>query len=328
MKKLIAILLAAVFILSLTGCSKLGRIIDILRETEAPDYTDVPGTEAPDNTPEPTEAPEVTEEPVPETFLVMLEPGVPVAVDLDEDGKTDTVLLTGRAIDEWDDYEFTLTITLGANSGDPYKYVVDYCFECNACIIDCYPDDGRKEVLISSAAASEDWDTVAFRVIDGSTQIDDFHEYFGVTREEMLGFSAVDGFEIRDYTDVLGTRLLHARMKVTSRGYFMVSEDYSYVLDSSAPADDEYWTILLTAPLDGTMVKPDGTAGDAFTIPAGTRIRPYKTNLDDYVSVLLPDGTVVKIRLEIHSWSDYGSDWGIFLNGKNQDEYAEMFYAG
>lgn len=340
MKKLLAIILIVVLTASMAGCTKLAEILEVINETDAPagdptpapadtsaPSTFAPSTDAPEITPEPTDEPDMTDEPSSGTFLRMLENGVPLEVDLDEDGLPDTVLFTGHTIDEYGDLAYELTITLGAKPDAPYKYSVDYCFECNACVIDCYPNDGRKEVLLSYGAASDDWETVAFRVIDNSTSIDDFPEYFGVTRDEMLGFTAEDGFETGSYTDVLGTRLVHARMKITSRGYFMVSHDYSYVLNDEAAEDDDYWTILLTAPLDGTIMHEDGVWGANITIPAGTRIRPYRTNLDTYVDVLLPDGTVVRVNMQIHPWTGDGSEWGVFLNGRNQDEYAEIFYA-
>ncbi|MBO4384684.1 MAG: hypothetical protein J5854_04615 [Clostridia bacterium] len=341
MKKFLAILLVIVFVTALTGCSKLIKILDVLNETEAPaeDVTPEPAataaapTDAPEVTLAPSEEPtgdpnETEAPPADPSFVRILEPGVALGADLDGDGLEDSVMITREAISEWGDYEYVLKILLGADPENTYVYVVEYCYECSACVLDCYPDDGRMEVLISYVHSSNDWTTVAFRVINDGGLIDDFTEYFGVTEEAMRAFTTEDGFEITEQTDVFGTRMLHARMKITYRGFFMVSQDYTYVWDYDADPDtDEYWDITLIAPLEVEIVNDEGIVQGAYTVPVGTRIIPVQTNLDDYVIIKLPDGRLGRVQLEIRSWEVYGDNFGIFINGRKQDEYAKMFYA-
>lgn len=329
MKRIICVILIAILALSATACSKIGKIIDVLFETEAPTVTDVPATEAPTVTEGPgeTDDPNATDIPdIPdpdEDFIMLLDTGVEYDLDLDSDGLDDNLIITSSEVGDWGERGYTVKITLGCNKEHPLEYQINYCDEFYACVLDSYPGDSRAEVLISFMQDSDDWTTVGFRVNDTIPEIDVFEKYFCVSKGAMLDFTAKKGFEAFDSTDVWGTHSVRAYFKVGQFGFDMLSVDYTYYI-----YDDDDCALTLERSLDAYVLNDDGTKGAAVNVAAGEKILPIRTDNATYVVMkVVSTGQLIIADVEIHSWSAGYDDWGIFISGVNQDEYAEILYA-
>lgn len=325
MKRALCIVLILVLALSFAGCSKIKKIIDVLNETDAPAATLVPETEAPADTSKPTSAPEATAEPTdaPDAdFVIIIRENVEYSFDIDSDGIPDKVKIDSSVINEWGEKSYTVTISRGARPENSYAYTVDYCYDFGACVLDCYAGDGRLEILISYAQDSDDWTTCGFRVNDSGTAIDCFDGYFCVSAESMRGFTLEKGFLISGITDIWGTHVIEAYFKVGQYGFDRLSMDYTYYIYS-----EEYMTVTLLRPLEAVAVNEDGSLGEAVTVPAGEGIIPLRTDNATYVIMKIAStGQLIKADVEIHSWDGDG-DWGIFISGVKQEEYAEIMYA-
>lgn len=69
------------------------------------------------------------------------------------------------------------------------------------------------------------------------------------------------------------------------------------------------------------IVGDNGAADEEFIIKAGETIASFCTDLNSYVDVSFADGRTGRAALERRNTDD---DYGIYLNGVNQDEYAEI----
>lgn len=329
MKRLIPILLVVLLVFSMSGCDKLGQILDIINETDAPTETEAPTepavteapvvTEAP--TEEPTEAP--TDEPVPpsQDLCAELDYRTAYAFDIDFDGLEDSIYIEQNQVDDWD-YEVTIKIQRGCDPDNIYVYVVEYCYEFYAWVVDCYPDDNRLDILTTSVYASDDWTTVCFRVTNDGSMIEDYTDWFCIPADEMASYSQEEGFPILEPSDILGTRNLAGRMKLTERGFFLSSQDYEFIHYS-----EEYSRLYLKRDMDVELLSEEGIYIGDDTIPAGEYVIPVRTNCDDYIEFRTADGRLVRVELSVRSWEAYGDGYGIFINGVKQDEYFDLSYA-
>ena len=64
--------------------------------------------------------------------------------------------------------------------------------------------------------------------------------------------------------------------------------------------------------------------GEKVTVPAGKSITPFATDLESWVSVKLEDESIG--RAEVTTATGEG-EWGYYINGVHQDEYAHIPYA-
>lgn len=343
MKKLIAVFLVLAMLLPLSGCIRLESVLEALTETdaptsapeatEAPSETEAPATEepaateipteAPTEEPAPTEAP--TAEPVPSRgcFCDQLQFNVTYRYDLDFDGMPDTLYIERTVKDEWVE-EFVLSITLGCAPSEPFTYTVSSMNGLDAYVMDCYPDDGRLEIMLSWDEMSYDWTTVAFRVIDGGTAIQGSQEYFGVWPELVREFSEEYGFIAVAVTDILGTHDVSAAWKIAGSGFVMTSDDYVY----SLTGESEYDWIRLKKKLNVELIDEEGNVTGKKDLKKGDYIEPVSTDCATYVVVRLEDGRLARIEIEVRTWAEYGDNCGIFINGRDQDYYADLNYAG
>ncbi|MBO4384685.1 MAG: hypothetical protein J5854_04620 [Clostridia bacterium] len=334
MKKTLCLILAAVLVFSMSACSKIGRILDVLRETEAPESTAAPAaTDAPsvtetpavteDPTPEPTADPTADPSPAPGS-VIMLEESSVYCLDLDDDGLEDQVTVTCEMINEWNEHSYTVRIIRGADPGNPFEYLVDYCYDFSACILDSYAGDSRVELLISFAQDSDDWTSCGFRVNDEGTAIDMFIGYFCVTEDAMRAYTAEQGFRISTITDIWGTHLIESFYKVGQFGFDRLTLDFTYYTYINGGDDT---AIVLLRPLEAFAITDEGI-GNAVTIPAGEAIFPVRTDNATYVIMKVAStGRLIRAEVEFHNGGAGLDDWGIFISGVNQNEYAELMYA-
>ena len=307
MKKILCAALALVMALCFCGCDKIDKIIDVLNETAAP-------TEGP------TEAP--TEEPAAPAFCEKLAFGEDLSYDLDSDGAPETIRID-ETPKEYDEFGYNVTVTCGADPEHKYTYELEYCFEFAAWVIDSYADDNRLELLFSYGQDSDDWTTVGVRVSDDGSEFLEYTEWFGVTEELMSDITAEFGFTVDVSTHLFGTRSLLGTMKLGADGFLLTSDGYHFFIYE----DGESQKLTLKRDMDVELVDENGASLGAYTVPAGERILPYATDDATYVIVRLDDGRLGRAAFEYHDWETYPDDYGYYINGINQDEYADLLYA-
>ena len=282
--------------------------------TEAPAVTGEPeATAAPAVTDEPayTEAPVI---PDPSVMRTKLTPNEPLVCDIDFDGIEDTLLLELEE-GEWF-YTGKFTITRGAEGSAPFECKIDYCIDSEAYIIDSDPSDNRLDILFWYVQESESYTSYVCRVNeDGS----------GIASEEgSFRFDIFDplpvpnGFAVFCDSDILGTRFLKAYAVAGENGMELTTP-YSY-----SESNEWYGNMTLKKDLTVTIVNSDGTLGEEVTLPAGSELMPLSTDMSTYADLSLPDGRTGRVSVTITT----GDDWGICLNGENQDEFFDIMYAG
>ena len=72
------------------------------------------------------------------------------------------------------------------------------------------------------------------------------------------------------------------------------------------------------------LVNDDGSLGDTVSVKSGKKLMPLSTDGESWVTVLLPDGSTGRMTVEIKEGPD---EWGVFLNGKDQDTIAYLPYS-
>lgn len=321
MKRIISGILIVLFALVFTACQSPAAP----KPADGPAKTEEPAeepTEAPVE--EPTEEPveEPTEEPVEEPteepavgvadLCIPLELGKEVTVDLDFDGVDDTVLLREERQGEYDN-DYILTITPGSGS-NTIEYPVANAYDCQGWVLDCDAGDGRLEVVIDFVQDSEDYTCKAYRVNAAGSGFDEYEEGYCILIDGEHPFTTEGGFTADRQHDILGTTFLRFSGAVGENG-FKALTPMSY---NGYPEGLE-----LKRDMEFTVVNEDGSLGEKITVPAGETIAPYETDGESYVDVRMPDGRIGRAEVKIST----GDEWCIYINGVDQDEYANIPYA-
>ena len=168
-----------------------------------------------------------------------------------------------------------------------------------------------------------------FRVKDDGSGIEMFSKYCLFTD----GMSYYDGFP-EDYvfdpavglsfgvrTDILGTFIVFGRFTVTANGIEIISDMYEY-----PDLHGEYVVGRVTLERELTLTLLDAELNEVreVTLPVGTVIFQRYTDLESWVIVETEDGTMYKASVRIVSTDD---EWGIYINGINQEELGMLAYA-
>ena len=321
MKKLIAVIITFAFLLSLAACAAGGTV----KPTDAPTAEPTAAPETTAEPEEPTEEPAEQNTPVPEglvgveDYFVVLEKNKAVNVDLNFDGQEETVILSEGAL-EYGEFESMLTVTFGGSNASVFSYKVNYSYGVTAWIMDCDPTDSKLDVVLSYCQDSDDWTSAAFRVNNEANGMDTFEDYCGIIIPDGYAYSSEEGFPIFTRTDILGTTDVNAYYTVTEEGFKLVSPYYTY------PVYDDGWRDLeLVRELELELVDENcEPTGEKITVPVGGIVTPYATDLESWVCVKLEDGRIGRAEV---SFPTDELEWGIYINGVSQDEYAQIPYA-
>ena len=335
MKKLFFLLTILVLALCLAACTQSEPIEANASETpvvtdepvitEAPttEPTEVP-TEAP--TPEPTDTPAptamptevpVTVTPLPEgDFFMPIRNDLPYIVDMDGDGQDDIVLVQTEEVDEY--YTaYTIIITRASDPDSPYTERVEQGWGFMGAVADLDPSNPQKELFICFDQEDGDPLTTAVRLKDDGSDFEAFikpievfdgsvfHDGF----PEDYVFKAEEGIPFGVRTEILGTHFVRGRLTVTGNGIEVISDEYTYYP----------YELKLRRDLKLTL-----DSGKTVTAKKGSVITTYSTDLETYVKVMLKDGTIGKAKVTFDDPEDH---YPIYINGIEQDEYAEMPYA-
>ena len=316
MKRFISIAIILTMLFALCACTASNKPA----EQPAGEPTEAPANEP---TGEPAEDPteEPTEEPTGEPQLIGIADFCqPLDVygenrfDIDFDGEDDLLSFKGEVLNEWDDKAFELSVVTAA--GVEKKLEVSLCCDLYAWVVDCDPKDSRLEIIVTNIFESDDWTTYVLRLNDAGTEFVVAEDWFEVSSDIETAFTSEGGFPVIDRTDILGTRHVSAFMTMTEEGLKLVSDEYLYI------GSELELELIKDLPL--TALSEDGAFGQEYKAKAGTVIIPYATDMTSYVKVKLPDGRIGIMNVEIVSTD---TEYAIYLNGVNQDEYAMMPYA-
>ncbi|MBR3487406.1 MAG: hypothetical protein IKH31_07565 [Clostridia bacterium] len=312
-----SILLAA---LMLFGCANGKTPAEV---TPAPTAEAAAPTEAP--TAEPTEAPTAeptpkpTAEPTPKPtpipgeadLCIPLDTKGTTQADIDFDGRPDIFEFFSRAVEGCDAPSYELIVRTAA--GVQYDLDLSVCDEIYAWIVDCDPTDGRAEVIVTSRYITDDWATCGLRLDPYKSAFKYYDEAFGVSMA--FSFTSEGGLSVLNKTTIWGPRKLSARATLDDDGFRLLTEGWDYI--DNAP-------FILKQKIKVQLVNDDGSLGDTVSVKSGKKLTPLSTDGESWVTVLLPDGSTGRMTVEIKEGPD---EWGVFLNGKDQDTIAYLPYS-
>ena len=282
--------------------------------TEAP--TGEP-TEAPtaEPTPEPTAEPTPTPTPIPgeADLCIPLDTKGTTQADIDFDGRPDIFEFFSRAVEGCDAPSYELIVRTAA--GAQYDLDLSVCDEIYAWIVDCDPTDGRAEVIVTSRYITDDWATCGLRLDPYKSAFKYYDEAFGVSMALEDSFTSEGGLAVLNKTTIWGPRKLSARATLDDDGFRLLTEGWDYIDNAS---------FILKQKIKVQLVNDDGSLGDTVSVKSGKKLTPLSTDGESWVTVLLPDGSTGRMTVEIKEGPD---EWGVFLNGKDQDTIAYLPYS-
>ena len=323
MKRIISGILIIFLALALTACTA---------SVPTPAASPAPTEQAEGPTPEPTEElPEPTEnipEPTVETvtglkdFYALVEPNSAVTLDLDFDGLADTVSFFTSEKNEYDEYESTITIKEGTGAESEFK--IDRSYETRLIVLDCDDIDSRLEIVACWVQDSDDWSARGFRISETGSGVTTYEGSFGFMLPEDYNFNSEQGFRVFTRADALGTYDFDVYYTLTADGFKSTDDLYLYPI-----YDNNYEpNLLLERELEVELL--DGEpydfvpTGETYTIPVGTTIYPFCTDLATYVIVRFDDWRFGMAELTPATGE---GEWGYYINGVDQDEYGQIPYA-
>ncbi len=219
----------------------------------------------------------------------------------------------------------TGNITLASDPGNRYSFDTDY-FPGDVCAaaVDFDPTDGHTEVLVSYDCEDGDPLTYVYRLKDDGTGFDVFVEPIEVTLDETrieswyyngipegFAFDSKTGLGFRRRTEILGTTFVSNSFTVDETGIKYIDDEFMYFYP-------EEMRFALKRDLTVTL-----ESGKTVTLKKGDKFGAYSTDRQTYLKIKLEDGRIGKVEV---SFGD-GTSWPVYLNGINQNKYAEIAYA-
>lgn len=253
-------------------------------------------------------------------FFCEILPNVPSSIDVDGDGREDTVLIA--SLGEGNSWEgFEVTVTRAADPAHPLSYITQRGGDGVAMAADCDPDDNRVEILLCIDVESNDYLTCAFRVNEEGDGLEQYEAWFDSSygkyfyEPEDLVFDHTRGLPMTKRSEILGTNYNVGRFTVTENGIEDITEEY-YYWDWKNPDHPPY---VLLRDMEVTLEN-----GETRTLHKGDTFRPYSTDHESWAKVKLEDGTIGRVEI---AFGNPEYKYPVFINGVNQDEYAEIWYA-
>lgn len=253
-------------------------------------------------------------------FFCEILPNVPSSIDVDGDGREDTVLIA--SLGEGNSWEgFEVTVTRAADPAHPLSYITQRGGDGVAMAADCDPDDNRVEILLCIDVESNDYLTYAFRVNEAGDGLEQYEAWFDSSygkyfyEPEDLVFDHTRGLPMTKRSEILGTNYNVGRFTVTENGIEDITEEY-YYWDWKNPDHPPY---VLLRDMEVTLEN-----GETRTLHKGDTFRPYSTDHESWAKVKLEDGTIGRVEI---AFGNPEYKYPVFINGVNQDEYAEIWYA-
>ena len=321
MKRIISGILVFVLVLALAACKKPAGIDPAAETTDEPVLTAEPVV-----TPEPVETPE----PVTglKDFFALVGGDVSaVTVDLDFDGEPDTVYLSVGEPNEFNENSWVISIEEG--KGTVSSYTIENASICRLIVLDCDETDSRLDVVATWCQDSDDWSALGIRISEAGSGIVTYEGGFGFNLPADYDFHSERGFRVFTRADVLGTYDHDAYYTLTADGFKSVDDLYLFPIYETGYEPQ----LLLERDLEVELLDPSFLeddsytpvkTGETYTIPAGTTIYPFSTDLETYVVVRFGDWRMGIAELAEKTGE---GEWGYLINGVDQDEYGQIPYA-
>lgn len=256
--------------------------------------------------------------------IIDVEPGAPVEVDLDFDGKPDTIKFVDNGPNEGvgEGNSIKITVELGSNPGKVITLKeMDYVESCALRILDCDITDDRLDIIFNAFGINLSEIVIAYRVND-SGGIDAFTiDQPAVIETEPYAFmdahgtfDASLGIPISMRTEIFDTQYITARMTVTAEGFRVISP-YRF-MDPETVGYHGYRELKRDMK---AYLSLDEDA-EEITIPAGTLFAPIETDGYSYVKLALKDGGYAYVHIEV-------SGPYVIIDGVLQEEYCDIWIA-
>ena len=352
MKRSFALMLALIAALALAACTQNDPISANASEppavteapTDAPEVTEAP-TDAPAVTEAPTEAPspEPTATPEPEPisapiptpgateipvelnphekgdFFAEIRHDVPFIADIDGDGEDDTGLVYTFSDEYYTHYY--ISVTRACKPDEPRIFEAGMGWGFLGAVLDFDPERPGLELMITYDQEDGDPLTWVLRIRDDGSDFDCFCEpieafdfitfYNGMDGDYV--FEAKNGIPFGRRTEILGTSFVRNAFTVTKEGITPLSDEYFY-----SHGDYEF-KLKLIRDMELTT-----ESGRTVTARKGKTITVWSTDLETYVKIKLANGTIGSAKV---TFGDPADRYPIYINGAEQDEYAEIPYA-
>ena len=277
----------------------------------------------PEATPDPTEVPATppvhSEEPEVVTgmkdYFAVVEKGEPFSVDIDFDGIPDTVNLLDR---EDEEEGMQTVIEVKTSSGGRCTDTMPQQ-DVNLIIVDCDDTDSSLDVIACWCIESNDWFTEGFRIIEtpAGRGFKRFSGDFGFSIPADYEYHSEEGFPVFVRADALGTYMMNAFYTIGIYTFNCVGDVYYYPVSEDPESTPK---LLLERDLDVELLDTH----EAYTVPSGTTIYPYSTDLKTYAIVKLEDGRMGMAEL---TPATEDGDYGYYINGIHQNEYGDIPYS-
>ena len=257
-------------------------------------------------------------------ILAEVEPGKPVEADLDFDGKPDTVELVDEG--EIELYPgcrtYAVYVTMGSDPENRIK--LDEFTKVESCalrVLDCNMDDERLELLFNAYAAELTEFVTAWRLNDHG-EFDAFPiervaelETDGTYWDAHGYFDATKGIPISTRTEIFDTQYIPARFTITEEGFKLLGPFEFW--DPTVPGHHGYRELKREMKVTKLV---DGSPAEEVTLAAGTMFAPITTDLWSWVNIVLEDGSVYRLNVEVRGGE-------VFIDGLQQEEYCEIWVA-
>lgn len=301
-------------------------MVFVSADAPSPTPTPVP-TEEPDPTPVPTASPlptlGPTEPPVPARpleegdYFAEIRANQPVKVDIDGDGREDTVTVWTSYAEYVGDL-YMVTISTAARPDEPYEFATGTGWGFYGAVLDFEPSTPQKELIFTYDMEDGDMVTHAFRWKDDGSGFEMFTDYieimgdsyafFNGTPQDFV-FSAEEGLPMVRRTEILGTHFVRNHITVDKDGIRLLSDEFTY-----------HYELKLKLKKDLTLT---GENGKTFKAKKGEYIYGYSTDRRTWVKVRTEDGRIGRAEVTFGS----ADGWPILINGVKQDKYADLPYA-
>lgn len=239
-------------------------------------------------------------------FLRRVEPTSPISIDMDGDGSMETVTVTV------DEDKYTTDVAIAGAKGNYSDHLDTALMFLSAYVGDAWLGDGSQALFLCGDEASDDYETVVYRLQNGELQRADI---FG----SLLDANEKGVLTIECAVDVFGTYGGVCQYQLRDGFTFSFCSPYRVQNDSDNWAERKLTVICDSLP----VILQDGT-NEAATLPKGTELVLLETDQKSYAVLEDANGDAYRVDIERHD-----DDWQWYLNGMPEDQCFEpLLYAG
>lgn len=248
----------------------------------------------------------------------VIQPGVPVELDLNGDGITET--LNVKVVDLEDEWYVEIVVSAQDGAYCAYKALLARTLGVYALDLD---GDGAMEILVTGDEMSDDYCTLCLRYVDGAlvpvqfADADRDERNSGYFDDGYGRLIAVDGVKLTmmGSQDVLGTWMA-SRVFTLRDGRFELDDGGVWLIEDNTN-DPDYWEYRsLTAVRDVPVVFEDGAEG---AIKPGEQMMITATDRETFAEFITRDGRRGTVQIEPNTVDG----WGFTISGEPDYNYFD-----